>query len=387
VFSFGGFGTVGVVHSSEKNADYISGINKPNGAGYTHDWSPDVDSRIGAQLTANLSPRWSVVLQVVSEQTYNDKYEPIVEWANVKYQFTPDFSLRVGRIAFPAFLASDYRKVGYANPWVRPPIEVYGLIPVTNNDGVDVSYRTRTGEFTNTVRGTYGQSETKFRNGDATGKTTDGWSLSSVAEYGAFTANVMYYKATLNFEADFFKQLFGGFRSFGAQGIAIAEKYDPNNSKPLTFLGLGAMYDPGSWFVRAEWGAVGTETVLGSKDAWYVSGGYRLGKVTPFLTYAKTSAASSTSDPGLTLSAVPPARAGMAAGLNAGLNFGLGSRAEQETVSLGARWDFAKSAALKLQFDHIRLGDGSAGTLINTQPAFQPGGRVDVFSAAIDFVF
>jgi hypothetical protein len=51
------------------------------------------------------------------------------------------------------------------------------------------------------------------------------------------------------------------------------------------------------------------------------------------------------------------------------------------------RWDFAKSAALKLQLDHSRVGTGSPGTLINIQPGFQPGGRFTVFSATLDFVF
>jgi hypothetical protein len=42
---------------------------------------------------------------------------------------------------------------------------------------------------------------------------------------------------------------------------------------------------------------------------------------------------------------------------------------------------------LKLQYEHISLGAGSAGTLTNVQPGFQPGGALNVFSAAVDFVF
>jgi hypothetical protein len=386
--SFGGFGTVGVVHSSEKNADFVSSSIKPNGAGYSHDWSADVDSRIGAQLTATLTPRLSAVLQVISEQNYDDTYRPYVEWANIKYQIAPDFSIRAGRIVLPVFLVSDYRKVGYANPWVRPPVEVYDLVPISSSDGVDASYRVRVGEFTNTVQGAYGQGEAKFPGyGGSTAKAKDAWSISSTAEYGAATARITYHKASLTFESPPLKQLFDGFRQFGAEGAALADKYDPNNAKPITFIGLGAMYDPGGWFVMAEWGSIDSDSVLGKRTAWYASGGYRLGKVTPYLTYAETRADSNTSDPGLNLSGLPPAQAGLAAGLNAGLNAALGSLPEQKTLSFGARWDFAKSVALKLQYDHIRLGDGSAGTLINTQPAFQSGGKVDVLSAAVDFVF
>ena len=51
------------------------------------------------------------------------------------------------------------------------------------------------------------------------------------------------------------------------------------------------------------------------------------------------------------------------------------------------RWDFAKSAAFKAQFDHTRIGAGSPGSLVNIQPGFQPGGKVNVFSVTVDFIY
>ncbi|XVN16126.1 hypothetical protein QZH46_10155 [Pseudomonas corrugata] len=120
-FSVSSFGTVGMVHSSEKKADFTSSIYKPNGTGHSRSWSADVDSLIGAQVTARFTPELSAVVQVISEQRYDNSYRPYVEWANFKYQVTPDFSLRIGRTVQPAFLFSDSRKVGYTLPWVRPP--------------------------------------------------------------------------------------------------------------------------------------------------------------------------------------------------------------------------------------------------------------------------
>jgi hypothetical protein len=74
------------------------------------------------------------------------------------------------------------------------------------------------------------------------------------------------------------------------------------------------------------------------------------------------------------------------AGLNAGLNAILRAIPVQKTFSAGGRWDFRKNAALKVQYEHIRLGAGSAGTL-SVHPGFQPGGTLNVFSANVDFVF
>ncbi|MDP2093816.1 MAG: hypothetical protein Q8K50_07985 [Hydrogenophaga sp.] len=381
--SFAGFGTLGVVHSSENKADFGATVLVPNGAGYSHPWSADVDSRIGAQVAANFTPQLSAVVQVISEQRYDNSYTPTIEWANVKYHFTPDFSVRVGRIVLPVFLVSDYRKLSYANPWVRPPVELYSLIPVSSSDGIDASYRVQRGELTNTVQATHGYNKAQLPGG-GTVSAKDTWGVSYTAEYGATAVHATYHRTKMTLDS--VKPLFDGFRQFGAQGVALAEKYDVNN-KPHTFIGIGARYDPGRWFVMGEWGLTQSDSALGKRSAWYASGGYRLGPFTPYLTYAQAKVQSNMSDPGLTVSALPPFLAGPAVGLNAGLNALLGSAPIQKTLSVGMRWDFARNTALKLQFDHIRIGAGSQGTLINIQPGFQPGGKVNVFSATLDFVF
>src|ERR1700729_1828568 len=106
LFSFSGFGTLGVVHSSESEADFTNSTFKPNGAGFTRAWSADVDSRLGAQVMANVTSQLSAVVQVISEQLYDNTYRPHVEWANIKYQFTPEFSVRVGRTVLSSFMFS-----------------------------------------------------------------------------------------------------------------------------------------------------------------------------------------------------------------------------------------------------------------------------------------
>jgi hypothetical protein len=382
--SFSGFGTLGAVHSSEDQADFAAGNLRPSGAGHSHAWSAAVDSRVGVQATALFSPRISAVVQVISEQRYDNSYAPTVEWANLKVQFTPDFSARAGRIVLPVFLVSEYRKVGYANPWVRPPVEVYSLVPISSSDGVDASYRVNAGVLTSTFQGTYGSSEVKLPNGGGTAKAKDAWGITYTAEAGDATVHASYHKADLHLAS--YKPLFDAFRQFGAEGVAIAERYDAQG-KPFAFIGIGASYNPGRWFAMGEWGSTDSHSVLGKRSAWYLSSGYRFGSFTPYVTYAQAKADSNTSDPGLTVASLPPFLQGTAAGLNAALNTELGRIAVQKTLSLGGRWDFARNAALKLQLDRTHLGAGSSGALINVQPGFQPGGKFTVFSAAIDFVF
>ena len=383
-FSFSGFGTLGVVHSSEGRADYSTGTIRPNGAGYSNDWSFDVDSRVAAQVSADFTQNISAVMQVIVEQRHDKTYFPTVEWLNVKYQFTPDFSFRAGRIVLPTLLVSDYRKVGYANQWLRPPVEVYDLIPITNGDGVDFSYRASLGEFRNTLQGIFFRTNPRLPVGAGTAKARDSIGLVYTGEYGGATARIAHVrgKATL----DAFEPLFDALGQFGPEGTALVDKYGTVD-KLYTFTTIGGSYDSGNWYAMGEWGVADLHNIVGKKSAWYLSGGYRLGAFTPYVTYARVKKDSVTSDPGLTVSALPPFLAGPAAALNAALNTQLASGPVQRTISVGGRWDFAKNAALKVQVDHIRIGAGSTGTLIKVQPDFQPGGKVNVFSATIDFVF
>jgi hypothetical protein len=385
MFSFSGFGTAGVVHSNEDHADFVaSGLN-PNGAGYSEKWSPDIDSRIGAQLNAHFTSRISAVLQVVSEQNFDDTFTPHVEWASIKYQFMPDVSVRVGRIVLPIFMLSDSREVGYASTSVRPAVEVYGLLPLTNSDGADASFRVRVGDFVNTFVGTYGN--TSFRvPGGSSAEASHAWVIADTLEYGAATLHIGYLQTVFDLDVTKLYALFDGLREFGPQGNALAAKYDVDD-KLARLIAVGGMYDPGSWLVRGEWVKKDSHSALGKSTSWYALGGYRLAKFTPYLNYAQAKADSNTSDPGLTVSAFPPDLAVTATALNGGLNSLLGTIAVQRTMSVGTRWDFMRNVDLKLQYDHISLGAGSAGTLINVQPDFRPGGTVNLFSVAVDFVW
>jgi hypothetical protein len=383
LFSFGAFGTLGVVHSSEDRADFSSTIYKPNGAGYTHAWSADVDSRIGAQVTAEPTAQLSAVVQVIAEQTFDNTYKPHIEWANIKYQVTPDFSMRVGRTVFASFLFADSRKEGYAIPWVRPPVDLYSLVPISSSDGADTSYRWRIADAVNTVLATYGKSTGKLPAGGYS-EARRQWAITDTIESGPTTIYVSYHEAHLTVTP--LNIFFDALRNFDLQGIALANEYDQDN-KRLQFFGFGGNYDPSKWFIMGEWATTNFHSALGESTAWYVSSGYRLEKLTPYLTYGAVKANSNTSDPGLNVSALPPFLAGPASGLNAGLNAILGSIAIQHTISAGVRWDFMKDVDLKVQCDHTRIGKGSSGTLMQLQPDFRTGGTLNLLSIAVDFVW
>ena len=382
-WTFGGFSSVGAVHSDYDQADFSSSILKGSGAGATKTWSPNLESRIGAQLGVKFNKQWSGVVQVISEQRYDRSYRPLIEWGNLKYQATPDLSVRVGRIALPIFLAADYRKVGYAYPWVRTPVEVYGAVPITNSDGADASYRWQLGRFKHITQAFYGKTNIYLTETTSL-KARNIVGLTHTVEHGALTVRGSVLTAVLN--TNILRPLFDGFRQFGPQGVAIANKYDVID-KRIDIMAIGVNYDPGTWFLMAEAGASNGHSFLAKSRATFVSGGYRAGEFTPYVTYSRTDAQSPTTDTGLSTAGLPPAYAYAASQLNGGLDIVLKTMASQTTVTAGARWDFRPNVAFKLQYDRVLPRNGSRGTLVNLEPGFRSGRAVHLTSAVLDFVF
>jgi hypothetical protein len=396
--AFRGFGTVGVVRSDQDHADVVSNVFlQPNGAGGTDRWSAAVDSKIGGQMDVQFQPAWSAVIQVVAKHRYNNSWTPEIEWANLRYQPTDAFGVRVGRTVAPIFMYSDTANVGYANPWIRGPQEIYGMVPITHLDGVDLSWRTTVGRVSNTVQVNFGRN--RF---DAVDDTTitgkNVWIVSNTLEYRALALRLGYLAVDLTFDSPALDGLTDGLSGLGdalagsgfdaaaGRARALAGRYALDDT-PLEIFNAGLRFTPGNWLLLAEWARISDAGVLPRTGAWYALGGYAFGNVTPYLAAAEVNARSP-SQAGVPLAGLPVGLAGAAQALNTGLAGALTMAAPAQTsLTLGLRWDLHHSAALKVEYQHVRLDDRSAGRFGNLQAGWQPGGNADLVSIALDFLF
>lgn len=351
VFTVNGFGTLGAVYSSEDNATYSGPGFGPRGAGINDRISTDVDSRLGLQVLAKFADKLTATVQVIAEQDVEGKYAPHVEWANIKYEITPDFNVRFGRTAMPSYLFSDSRKVGYAIPWVRAPHEYYDLIPITNSDGVDVNYKFHTGSVGHTLQAIYGENIAEITPGFE-GKAKHVWGLFDTLDIGDFAVKLTYQEQKL---------YFGSYQLPNLWQTKAAD---------VEFVAIGTHYDPGQFFVAAEWANLKIKDMLFGRDtsAWYVSGGYRFGNLTPYATVAEQK----------------PKDAPF-----------FGYSTEQRSYALGARWDFMSKFALKAEYQYVDLPKNSQGLLdVPTDPItflpspdYKPGESFNLISVQINFVF
>lgn len=382
-WSFGGFGTLVAVHSTEDQADYTASPISLGQAGYSKQWALDVDSRLGAQVGVQLDKRWSAVVQIVQEKGVDGSYEPHLEWANVKYQITPELSVRAGRISLPLFLAADYRKASFALPWLRPPVELYNLIPISSNDGVDATYRWTAWGAKHETQVTLGVANVQITP-EISGESRDAYAITHNARIGSLTLRAT--AAATRMRIGGATELFDAMRSFGPPGEALADRYDIASRKFHIF-NAGFNYDPGNWFLIGEVGRANTRSMLGDQTAAYLSSGYRFGTVAPYATLSRVDVNMATSVEGIPTAGLSPAAAGLANIVNSELNARLRAIAAQDTASVGMRWDIAPNYAFKAQLDRVHPRGGSAGTLTNVQPGFRSGHAFEVISAGVDFVF
>lgn len=359
VFTVNGFGTLGAVYSSEDDATYSGPGFNVRGAGMDERISTDVDSRLGIQVLGKFTDRLTATLQVISEQDVRGRYAPHVEWANIKYEITPDFSVRVGRTAMPSYLFSDSRKVGYAIPWVRAPHEYYDLIPITNSDGIDITYKFRTGTVNHTLQAIYGENIAEITPG-FDGKAKHVWGIFDTLDIGDLTVKLTYQEQKLYFGS-----------------YSLPNEFGQTEASDVEFKAIGTHYDPGQYFVGAEWARLTIADPIFGKDttAWYVSGGYRVGAFTPYVTIAEQK----------------PKDAPL-----------FGYNTEQRSYAVGARWDFMSKFNLKAEYQYVDLPENSQGLLDVPQvlvdfppfglvpvpsPGYTPGKNFSLFSVQINFVF
>ena len=378
---FSGFGTLGLVQTDNHAGQYATSVLQPGGARDELDWR--TDSVIAGQMDARFTRSLSAVAQVVSNKTADNDFMPHFEWAFARYAITPDLAVRGGIMAVPIFMLSDSRLVGISFPWVRPPTALYSQAPITNFRGGDVTWRHGFGDTTVTVQPYFGKAPTDVpatTGGTVRTQLDRVAGVSLLAEHGAWSARASWFQTRFTYSSPTTDALFAGLHSIspllpGAGALADEISAD---EKRLTFANVGVAYDGAKVFFQGEYGRRQSHTFLASTNAWYATLGYRFGNVMPHVTLSGVDVTSRTSQ-----NVVPAA--GPFLPLATAVNSLLaGQNVKQDAVALGVRWQFAKNADFKAQWDHVHLPDGAVGNFHGT-PGF--AGSVNVYSAAVDFVF
>jgi Gram-negative porin len=376
-FSFSGFATIGVVGTSTDDAQYVIPPAQVRGADKS--WSGEVDSKLGLQASYRLNSMFSGTAQLLSKNNGKGNFNPELEWAFVKAQLTPALAVRAGRMGAPFFAVSDFRDVGYSNTWLRPPIDVYGQVPISRFDGVDALYQTSLGSATVSLQVLAGAAtahvvRTKAKQKEALG-------FNATAEFdGGITLRLGHIQGKLSIYSDGLSSLTDGLQAVPLASVSSVGDQLSAKSKDVSFTGIGLAVDRGSWLFNAEYTMRRTDTYVSDTTGWYTTLGYRVGKFTPYLTVSRLKVDDSNID-----NTIPLGVSDDLSALKAVVDGIVASQqVAQKTVALGLRWDAMRNVAVKAQFDRIR--PDTVGLFTRTQPGFG-GGHVNVYSLAVDMVF
>ncbi len=380
-----GFGTLGVVHTEAPAGwSFLRNVEQPSS---TRSARVDVDSRLGIQLNYAANSQIELVGQLLAARRLpGASAGDAVEWGFVAYRPTADLAVRTGRLNLDQFVMSDYRNVGFAYLYARPPVEYYGLIPSTL-DGADITRTWSLDDSRWRAKGFVGRSKT-------TGiALSDVYGISVSREADGLLLRAGWTSAKLTRNSRNITLLLGGLDQIRALPIpAIAAEADALrgaldlSARPLTYTTLGLTYDHEHWQVAAELAnvSIGRSSV----KVGYASIGRRFGAVTLFamMSGAKDSApAAATPAWGEVLAPlIGPAAAQQAQVLGATAAYAASQSLRQTTVSLGSRWDIHPRLALKVQWDHVRI-QANGGYLWSN--ATGDPGSANIGAVLLDFVF
>lgn len=354
----------------------LSGGIASNDAGYagydkTLDYVPE--TKVGLQASFEVTESTYLVAQLVARAEQH--WSPEMEWAFLSHTFDNDLTLRAGRLRVPLYMYSDYLEVNFAQPWLRPPEEVYAVVPVSSYEGIDFVYTIPFDEAewlfqAYTGVGSDPDSETGF---GTDVEYDDVIGMSTSFTYNSFTVRASYVMTTLNSGQAFVPG------SYNTVPLVNFSDSDTN------FLGLGASYDDGDLLVVAEWTRSQVEATQSDDalyggnwqdvDSAYISVAYRFGNITPYVTYAIME----TSDDDERQAAFEASGSPVDAANQAIFD------AQRSTYSAGLRYDVNANMALKFDVTYADdFGDTSGGLSGNIAKTEED---TTVYTASLNMVF
>ncbi len=314
------------------------------------------ESTLGLNAIITVSENLSIATQIANAPSDSSID---FDWGYGTLNLDHSWSIKAGRIKFPGYLVSEYVRVGYAYPWIRPPEVVYSINMAAPTMGLDaydggaLHYQGFNDHFDYSAE-IYGG-----------GRSTDMMDFDKM--YGlVLRAN----NQTVTFVGDLNWSTMNN--PAGLDPAMAAMMADVENEDMFT-ASAGMNADWNNLVLYAEYAYtvidfIDTASQLEDVDitGWYTTIGYHFGDLLPHLTYQSL-------DNG-----------------NGGL--------QQTSWTAGLRYDMGSYTSLKIEYQRIESETADAGAnlplmlqdqfgLFGHGPAFTPADEVDMVSIAVNFVF
>ena len=279
------------------------------------DYRTESVAKLGIQMTFEVAENMDLTAQLVTRGV--DDYEISAEWAYLNWEVNNELDLRIGRQRIPYYLLSEYLDVGYAYPWVAPPIELYNL-PTQQVDGLGANYAVNVGDWNLSVQAYAGQARAYTTLLESEFVTNQAWGGAFFAETGPWTFRLGYTQSnleiasldiggdgyTLGLAIDGVNELAqtieaassGGLTALYGEVPQMAETHRGKNER-TEYTSAAFMYDDGKLLVMGEIANLTLDQLAApASDAGYLTVGYRFGKWMPHVTFSKYTTHSDSDD-------------------------------------------------------------------------------------------
>lgn len=382
-----GFGTFGFAGTDTDSLGFYR--DRSQADDLTNSWGLTTDSRLGLQVDGDITKSLHTTVQWVARDHVGDFIEQNLEWAFLRWNISNETTLRLGRLGLESFLLSDYRNVGYAYPWMRPPHEFYAPLSTYHFDGMDMTEKMSLGKDGHLLFKLFGgYSFTQIATD--TPKTFDlkapitGTSL--VYESGSWKVRAGYtymYMASELPNRELVDAINDPVVNQVIPGIKQYSPYLSLKDTSVHFYTLGSAYDDGTWLAQAE-ASYTKQTSLIAPDilAAYLSLGRRFSSVTLYSLFGISENFRNNVTVPQPLLPIPELQQ-LQQAVELGIN---NSYTNEKSVSLGLRWDFYDNMAFKTQWSYFSF-NGDGRYLWQRPLVGNPPDNVNVWSFGVDFVF
>ncbi|MDT0595308.1 hypothetical protein [Glaciecola petra] len=396
-----GFGTLGLTLNDSEEFGYRADFSKTS-AVFKGDFDFAESTKLGIQFDFIFNPEIDVVVQAVYRDQDDLSFDNAVNLFFARYSPSASWSFRVGRTAFDLFLLTEYRDIDYAYQWAHVPAEVYGVLPHRFLDGVDVTYSRPFGEQTFSAKVFHGQTKSTvnaFSNTESVSADFDNvfgiaLDLQSLDWDLALNHTIMKIDspdvAPLVEAITAFDMFVPNFNFIWPNAVSLINEVDLNN-KWASYISVSGKYRLDSLTLMSEITTSSSDTLSIKKvTTGYVSTIFHRGQHNYFASIAMSRSDNfDESDIGANQIALAQIPGGMEIyeATRLVLNY---YKSNQQTFSLGWRWDFAENISFTLQVDHTQIT--SAGSTFwqpptPNSPADLRTGNINTLFASVSFLY
>jgi len=383
---FSGFATLGAVISDSDHHGYRKTVNSDE-AVYSGEIDFKQHSLLGLQADWNISSDFDFVYQGVLRDLPEPSFDRYTTLAFLRYEVNTNWSVRVGRTAPDIFLLTEYRDVDFSYIWATAPNEVYGIVPYRSIDGIDVTYNKRGfgGVFTGKIFTGSSEAEISASSTVEAVKIEDVIGISLSFDHFDWIVHAKHSQVKIANEPESNAQLSSGISQvpdfLWPNSQAFAQSILMKGQE-VSYSSVSGQYQWGNWLASAELSQINSESdVVPKINSGYAALSYQVNAHQFYGIYAHTNSRTyDFNEPGVNEVALEE----VIHATTTLMNF---YAPNQDTISLGWRWDVTNNIASSLQWNYTTLSEDGSTLWINNAEGHDEAESINTFFFTLSMVF